>query len=199
MSALPLETALYRRSFDDGLLDVLVGIGLIAIGFSWIADLIPLGAIAPAILIPFWQTGRKQLIDPRLAHPKFRDSRHQSNRRSLVGWGTFGAGVLLAEIALFLYARQGEAPLLSNLSEVVVGLPMFLIGVGLLAGLMVGARRFVIYALISFAIGGIGIVAGAAEPGQLILALGLVVFATGGWMLVSFIRAYPLDEGVADV
>ena len=43
----PLTRALYRRSFDDGWLDVLVGLGLTLIGFAWLADQIVLGALVP--------------------------------------------------------------------------------------------------------------------------------------------------------
>ena len=189
-----LENTLYRRSFDDGWLDVLVGLGIAAIGASWIADIIPLGAVAPAILIPFWETGRERFVFPRMAQPSFRGQRHDASRKSLIGWFIFGAGVLLTEITIFFYARQTGHPLFDNAQNIIVALPVILIGVGLLAGLMIGAKRYIGYAIMAFTIGGIGIATQTEEPGYLILAAGLVILLAGTAMLIRFMRKYPLNE-----
>jgi len=189
-----LENTLYRRSFDDGWLDVLVGLGLTAIGASWIAELIPLGALIPAILIPFWKIGRDRLVIPRMEQPSFKGRRYQASRKSLMAWFIFGGGVLLAEIAIFLYARQSGRPLFDNMQNFIVALPVSLIGIGLLAGLMIGAKRFIVYALLTFTIGGFGVATDVDEPGFLIVASGLVILLSGMTMLLRFLRKHPLTE-----
>lgn len=187
MHVTPLENAPFSESFDDGLLDVLVGLGLIAIAGSWIAGIIPLGAIAPAVMIPFWKLGRDRLVHPRAPAPAFTAARRAQTQRTLSGWLVFGAGVLLAEIGVFLFARP-IGPTAVALQDAIVGVPALLIGLGLLAGLIVGARRFIAYAVLAAAIGVAGAVMRVDEPGWLILAIGVAIFACGAIFLTRFLH-----------
>ncbi|MEZ5954955.1 MAG: hypothetical protein R3C13_11705 [Hyphomonas sp.] len=191
MSSGTLESRLFRRSFDDGWLDVLVGTGIALTGLFWILDWIAPSAAIPAVLIPFWKIGRDRIVEPRLGHVAFTAERKAETRRSLTGWAAFGVGVLALEICLiFLLPRQGgvRTDLLSNAA---VAIPVLLIAVGLLAGLMIGARRFAVYAVLAGAVGFIGALLGIGEPGYLILSVGLVILAAGCGRLFRFLQTHP--------
>ena len=194
MTATPLENALFAQRFDDGLLDVFVGLGLVLIGASWLADLIPLGAIAPALLIPFWNKTRASVVEPRMASVQFGANRDTATRRNLTRWFLFGAGVLMAEIAIFFYSRETNAPLFSGFNSVIAGVPTMLIGIGLLAGLMVGAWRFVGYAVAAVTIGFGGAALGVDTPGLLIGAAGLVVLIGGAVLMMRFLRTHARQD-----
>jgi len=188
----PLTRALYRRSFDDGWLDVLVGLGLTLIGVAWLADQIVLGALVPAVLAPFWTIGRRKLVEPRLASPQFGTDRQAQTRRSLTGWAIFGAGIALTELAFLVFVNRSGAGL-TGLGDLAVGIPAILVGIGLLAGLIVGAKRFLAYGVVATGLGLAGAWAGVERPGLLILLSGAFVLACGVALLARFMARYPAD------
>ncbi|MAK63831.1 MAG: hypothetical protein CMF75_03655 [Maricaulis sp.] len=189
----PLTRALYRRSFDDGWLDVLVGFGLTLIGCFWLIDQVVLGALVPAVLFPFWTIGRKKLVEPRLAAPSFGAPQTARTRRALTGWVLFGAGVGLTELAFVFFLRTtGESTTLA------VAIPAILVGTGLFSGLIIGARRFLVYGLLAIGTGLVGGWAGVEQPGWLLVLAGLPVLVAGLVLLVRFFRDFPevTDEAV---
>jgi hypothetical protein len=190
----PLENKLYARRFDDGLIDLFVAIGLVVIGASWMLDAPVYGAIAPAVLVPFWKLMRERMIEPRLQAVTFSPQRAAKTRGSLFAWFIFGAAVLLTEIAIFLYASREAGSILDRLSEVVVALPAALIALGLLAGLLIGARRFVGYAIGAAAIAVAGALIGSEQPGVMIFAVGLMVLAFAVVRLGRFFQTHPLPD-----
>lgn len=193
MPTLPLENALHRRSFDDGWLDLLVGAGLAAIGVLWIFGAIVFAAAAPAILIPLWIAGRNSFIAPRMATARFRSGREEANRRAFGGWVLLGVGALVAVAVVAGMLRVSGAPVIANARDWAVALPNVLIGFGLLAGLALGARRFIVYAVLALALGAAGVLIGVGEPGYLIAAAGVPVLLCGAVMLGRFMRAHPLN------
>lgn len=194
----PLTRALYRRSFDDGWLDVLVGLGLTLIGVAWLADQVVLGALVPAVLAPFWTIGRRALVEPRLASPHFGTPKQAETRRALTGWVIFGAGVGLSELAFLFFLNRGGTGL-TGLGNVAVGIPAMLVGLGLFAGLILGAKRFIAYGAFAIGLGLAGAWTGVERPGLLILLPGGLVLACGSAMLARFMARHPVSgAGEAD-
>ncbi|MEP3074362.1 hypothetical protein [Maricaulis sp.] len=188
---MPMTRALYRRSFDDGWLDVLTGLGLVLIGLAWLADQIVLGALVPAALAPFWTIGRRALVEPRLSSPQFGSAQQAETRRALTGWLIFGAGVGLTELAFLIFVNRGGTGL-GGVGNVAVGIPAILVGLGLFAGLMLGAKRFAAYGLFAIGLGLAGAWTGTDRPGLLILLSGVLVLACGGALLARFMMRYPM-------
>lgn len=186
-----LENKLYARRFDDGLIDLFIAIGLIAIGASWMLDAPVYGVIAPAILVPVWKQMRETLIEPRLDAVTFSPERDAKTRGSMVAWLIFGVAVLLTEIAVFLYASRAEGSILDRLSDFVVALPAALVALGLLGGLMIGAWRFAGYAAAALGIAVVGALRGVEDPGLLILAIGALVLGGAVALLARFLRTHP--------
>ncbi len=189
MSSTPMEKRLFRRSFDDGWLDVLVGLGLTGIGVCWLAGAIALTAVVPAVLFPFWKIGREALVEPRLGRVRFSEARTEETRRSLTGWLVLGASVLVAEAAVVFTLGNVASPAMTGVSDVAVAIPVGLIGIGLLAGLLVGARRFIAYSVLAFTVAVAGILGGVEDPAWLILAVGGIVLGSGLVMLFRLLAA----------
>ncbi|NVJ69975.1 MAG: hypothetical protein HWE08_06460, partial [Alphaproteobacteria bacterium] len=55
-----MEGLLTRQFFDDGLLDMFVGVGLALIGIAWLSGLLALGAIVPAVMMQYWKPLRQK-------------------------------------------------------------------------------------------------------------------------------------------
>lgn len=193
-AASPLENVLYARRFDDGLLDLFVGAGLVLIGAAWMAASPVYGALAPAVLVPAWTPLRERWIERRLASVTFSAERESETRKSMIGWLIFGACVLITELVVLVFAGGGEASILARLDDAIVALPSALVATGLLAGLMIGAWRFAGYAAAALGIGVIGVVRGVKEPGVPILAAGLLVLCGAAALLVRFFRTHPLTD-----
>lgn len=194
MTPTSLETRLFRRSFDDGWLDVLIGIGLTATGLLWLTGVYAVAAIVPAVLFPFWKSGRKGIVEPRLGQVRFSAAQGEVTRRNLTGWFLFGAAILLTELAVLLALDKLNAPRLPGMSDIAVAIPVWLVAIGLLAGLMIGARRFIIYAVLAGSIGIAGISIGTDEPAYLILAAGSIVLGTGSVLLTHFLLTHPISD-----
>jgi len=187
MSDMPdaMETALYRSFWDDGLLDLLVGVALLAIGTAWSCDLVALGAVAPAMLVPLWAPLRAKLIEPRAGYVEFSLRRRERTARGLRSVLLLGTAVLALGIGGYVIARNGLSH--PDAGRLVAGLPGALLALGgaIVAGLT-GARRFLLHGLVLLcaSIGAVSLAAGPAWP---MLIGGATVALTGGILLARFL------------
>ena len=70
-----LESRLFSHYWDDGLIDLLAGIAIVALGALWLADLVAVGAAVPAMLAVVWAPLRRALVAPRAGTVEFSDGR----------------------------------------------------------------------------------------------------------------------------
>jgi hypothetical protein len=180
-----LESRLFRRHWDDGLLDLFAGVGAVSIGVCWAVDLVVVGAAVPAVLVPIWGPLRRALIEPRAGLVEFSDARTARNRRLGLGSAVLGLLMLLLFVGLYVLVRSRSVALLDL---VVPGVPAFLLGLlATLAGWGLGLPRFLAYAGVWCA-GGFGVALADARPELAMLAGGLVVLMSGAWRLHRFLR-----------
>jgi hypothetical protein len=186
-----LERNLYRSLWQDGLLDLFVGVGLILIGITWLADLVPLGAIAPVILLPFWPLARRAVVAPRTGSFTVGPERRVWERRGLLTMALLGVGTLGLGVALYLYlATRGGAG--DALATVVPGLPNTLVALGLIGvGVTLGALRFVGYGAALIAIGALAAL-GLFGPGWAFVIGGAALLLGGGLVLARFVHENPI-------
>jgi len=187
------ESRLFRAYWDDGLLDVLFGVGAVAVGLLWMVELVVFGAIVPAFLALAWNPLRRAIVEPRVGWVEFNAARTESNRRKLLAAVSIGLGALALVVVLVIAARSGNdlvpGDLAAALPAVLVGVMAGLIGVGL------SLARFLGYAL-AFAAAGVLVALAGGEPGLAILLGGIVTLLSGAWLLTRFLRATePIDEG----
>ncbi len=185
--ATSLESRLFRRYWDDGLLDLLAGIGVAGIGVFWTLDLVAVGAAVPAMLAALWGPLRRRFIEPRLGLVEFSDERDRHSRHLALGGIALGAGVLAVFAAIWLAAP--EAPDLLRL--LAPGLPAFLLALlAAVSGLALGLPRFLTYAAVLSAAGFI-VAALDAEPGAAMIGAGGLIALWGSRLISRLPPAEP--------
>ena len=190
----PLERRIYRHYWDDGLLDLFAGVGVALIGVSWMHGYAAAGAIVPAVLVPLWQPIRQRLVEPRLGLVEFSDSRERQNRKRLKLVAYLGIIALIA--ALELYFQRELLPAVPG-TRLVAGLPaIMLAALAVIAAMLIASARFLVYALILLAIGPAGAWLGWS-PGAIMAVGGAVILVIATAVFTIFLRANPVDSGVA--
>lgn len=189
-----IERRAYQTIWEDGLLDLFVGAGILAIGLSWISRFPVLGAVLPALLVPAWQVAHKQIAEPRTGYVKLSRARQARQKRSLQALALLGVATMMLGVAAFFFT-QARSPAVDELLRTAIpALPAVLLGIGsALAGMLFEIRRLLAYAGLLFA----GGAAGAwlhAGPGWHFLFPGIVIVIVGVTMLVSFLRKYPAQD-----
>lgn len=188
------ERGIYRASFDDGLLDLFCGLTLVLMGVAWIFDLVVLGPLAPAILIPFWAVARRRLIEPRTGFARFHPERERLENKKQLGFFAIGCCFLIAGIVIYMRVRGRET---ADWSHLVAGLPGVLLAVAaLIAGLAFGLARFLAYAVVLVA-SGAATIHWRLDPGWSILAGGLAMLGVGTFLFAGFLNRHPVvsDDG----
>jgi hypothetical protein len=181
----PIEAALFHSYWDDGLLDILAGVGLLGVGVGWAVDLPVLGAVVPALLVPLWLPLRRRIVEPRVGFVEFSQARQHRVARGLYGALGLGVVVLVAALGSYFWIadfRQGSVA-----TTLVPGLPAALLALlAVLTGLLTGAQRFGLYgvALVFAAAATILMNGGPAAP---MLAGGGLVLCSGIALLVRFL------------
>jgi hypothetical protein len=185
-----VERRVVRTFWDDGLIDVLSGLGVLLVGIAWQFDLVPLGAVAPALLIPFWRPLRARITEPRLGYVEFSDAQ-VGRHRSFLTWSIVaGCLTFLLGVSLYFFATStaGVVPL----QNWIAALPACLIGcMAFLTSFLILTPRFIGYAAV-FCVSGALVVLLAKTPGLALIAGGAVVTTLGMFRLLSFIRSHPL-------
>jgi len=184
-----LEQQVFRSYWDDGLLDLFAGAGILGIGIFWVMDIVVGGAILPALMVPLWTPFRQKLIEPRLGLVEFSDRREQRNHRFLIGVFIAGVGTLMLGIMVYFFVRgSGVRPDVS----LIAALPAVLLGIlALFTGFLLGAYRFFVYAVWLAMAGVLGSFAGQG-PGVSMIAGGAVITISATFLLARFIRMHSL-------
>jgi hypothetical protein len=139
-----LENEIYTGRFDDGLLDLCVGVGLLGAGLAWLSEHFALVAAMPAVLIPLWIALRRQITEPRLGRVDFAPDRREAERVRLAAAAALGVGAFTGIVAWV--RRAGGAP--ESLAALAPLVPAVLLSLGLLiVSAILGAGRFLAYAL----------------------------------------------------
>jgi hypothetical protein len=188
MSKESLESELYTRRFDDGLLDLCIGIGLLAIGLLWLFGQVALTGAMPALMIPVWLGLRKRITEPRMGRVQFSRTRRRSERHGLLAALGLGLGALVLILAAVVWLRDGAAQAGAALAPLI---PALLVGLGLvIVGALTGARRFAAYAAALVALAAL-VTSVSEEPGlSLALGGGLLCLWAGG-IVTRFVRTHP--------
>lgn len=182
-----LERRTNRLFWDDGLLDLFGGLGVLFIGMSWLGDVVPLGAAAPALAVPLWVAARKRFTEPRLGLVELSEPRQRKNRAFTVG--TLVAGVFTLALAagvFFFAADQVPGTFVPALPGVLLALPVAA------TALVLQLPRLLVYAA-ALASTGAACAALDCDPGWAFVVGGAVAFSYGARLVYGFARAYPFE------
>ncbi len=189
-----LESDAYRSSYDDGIIDLFVGLSLVWIGVAWmwIPSLAGVAGVFPAILVTGVLAARKRLIEARTGYVRWREDRRIWERRNLWILLTAGTALFLLGVGTFVTVSDASATL--DLEWVLPGLLAILLALLALGLVFVtGLRRMAGYAAVLLAA---GLVAAAKEtnPGMPLLVAGGAITVVGAALLVRFLRRHPAPD-----
>jgi len=184
-----LEQAAYRSRVDHGLIDLVIGALLVAIGLMLHADLDYMPVVVFFIGVLAYREAGRRLIEPRIGHVRLRADRVE--RIQAWKWITLGALVMAVFGVLALRGLGWIAWPASLRPLVVTG--CFALPLGLAAWLF-GIRRWWLYAAVLLAGGAAETPAGLGYGTSWYFGGGFVMLA-GGLLLARFLRAHPVGGG----
>lgn len=193
-----LEQRAFRSRFDDGLLDLIVGLFLLAMGATMGTEWGGMAGIWAAVLLPQWYVLRKTITEPRVGYVQFGPTRQSLMRRKmLIMTLALGGSVLAGLVMWFLQARKDPAliEMLRPWGPTPFGLMLALmIGIG--AALLGIGRGYVYAALIVVCVtGGHSL---GFDLGPTLVVPGVVVTLWGAVLLRRFIVANPKQDPQLD-
>lgn len=196
-----IQKRAYMSYHQDGLLDIFVGVYILGFGLGAYLDIvyelgfaILLPAIMAAVIIPFWYSAKRMITMPRIGFVNFGKS--QANRLMVVFIGLAVLGLAFS-VMFSLAATQAWVHVIMRYGMIILGLAGS--ATCCLIGYSMGLRRLYGYGLLTLVlfVGGhfVGISAWYS-----MIALGTVITVAGSYLLICFVRKYPLpgDSTIAD-
>jgi len=189
-----IERQAYQTIWEDGLIDIFVGLALVLIGSLWLTQDSIYGAFVAPVLVPFWTVARKRITEPRRGIVNLSEERMVKENKKLAGLMLFGVATLIIGIVWYVIGRPGGTPPAAWASHIVAGLPAVLLAIpALIVALAYGLKRFLIYAT-ALLVAAIAVVLLDLHPGWGFIPGGIVCLLLGGALLHRFIRKYPLTD-----
>jgi len=192
-----LERRAYLSYHQDGILDMFIGFNILLFGMWMLADMAYLAGAFVAIFTPIYAQVKKQITVPRLGYIKFAPSRMAKSKRTVLLLVIAGALAFISGVLLFITTQRGIlAPiqLLIEYGMIVIGVA----GMVLLAAVAYVSeiRRLYAYSALFFAMfaGGYFLTIPFV---YYIMTLGAVIMLAGLYLLIRFLRTYPLPTGEA--
>ena len=189
----PLKRKIYMAYHQDGILDLVAGSVVLGFGLNMLTDnivFLMIGWLAMMLYV---------LIKQRVTVPRFGFVRFESQKKTLQkAWVSVGIGVLFMAFFLTLnifVSRQPTSPetqaLIQRyhmvpLSAMLFGLP------ALAAAIILGLKRFYLYALLALGLPLLGALSNI-ETYIPIVTTGAVIILFGTFLLVNFLQKYPLN------
>jgi hypothetical protein len=170
------------------------GTGIILMASAWLFGMVPLGALAPVVLMPFWKPLRARITQPRLGFVELSGAQEGRDKEFLLTSITIGVVTFLISIAVYLVVIRSPG----DLNIGIAGLPAIIIAfMALMTAAITSLKRFILYA-------GFLVVCGVTvslldmEPFWSLLAGGLAIVIGGGIGLSRFISQHQVrsDEKV---
>lgn len=188
-----LERSVYRAHFDDGLVDLLFGVVVLAWGAGLILGIAYLGALAAGVSVTLWPVLRQRISHPRTGHVEL--SRSRRSREGRKALASVAAGVALLALVAIVASGVGGSFTRTPLDSVGAGLGGFLLALpALLVMAATGVGRFGVHAAVFVVCGLLGML-GVLSLEVSVLAGGMAVLALGAVQLLRFIRTHPLPGG----
>ena len=183
-----LESRAFRSFWNDGLLDLMVGLVVLIMGISWWQDVAVLGAIFPAVCASMWYPLRKRLVEPRIGYVEFTGERELKVRSFRHGLFAFFTGTMAFGLVIYVLWNGDVLP---GPAEWIAGFPLVLIAIpAVFFALFTSCRRYAVYALVLF-LAGVEVIYQGWEPHVGMIASGVFITVAGLIILVRFLSHYP--------
>jgi NADH:ubiquinone oxidoreductase subunit 6 (subunit J) len=195
-----LERKAYLSYHQDGLLDIGLGLFILAWGVGMATDMAWMAGILAATGISIYAGAKKVITIPRVGLVQFGPERVRKEKKEKSFFVLFFTVTAILGIMMFALVSSiirgefgGSSGMLARSLESFVMAPLGLIGaVALIAlGYWKELRRFYVYAALLFLAVSIGPLLKIAPPVYTSMAGGVITLA-GLVMLVRFLQTYPL-------
>jgi hypothetical protein len=189
-----IEADAYRSRFDDGLIDLFLGISLVWVGASWLwlEGIAAFAGLVPALAVVPFLEARRRFLERRAGHVRFADRRRRWERRTLA-WLVL-AGAVLAGVAMVLIALDlGDSDIAAGPGVIALLLAVLSLGLAWLTT----SLRFAAYGAVLVVAGTIAALTDA-NPGLPVLVGGMVATMWGAVVLIRFVGNHPADTAVRD-
>jgi hypothetical protein len=190
-----LERRAYLSYHQDGILDLFIGYNVLLFGLWILADMAYLAGAFAAISTPIYAQAKKQITVPRLGYVKFAPSRTAKTKKTMLLLVIAGVLAFIPGVLLFITTESG---ILSPI-QLLLEYGMIVIGVAGMVLLAVVAyiseiRRLYAYSALFFAIftGGYFL---SIPFFYHLMTLGAIIMLSGVYLLIRFLREYPLPVG----
>lgn len=185
-----LRQKTYQSNHQDGLIDIIIGLAIIGFGLNMAFDNAVFSFIGWLPII-FYVPFKNRLTVPRIGYVKF----SASNK---IVFGLVLGGLLVLLLGVIVFVLSGRNAFSLDLQEWLRQYYMLLFGgvtalCFLGAGLLTGITRFYVYAFLFLLIFAIGTWFNL-HPSWYVLFTGSLIEAVGLWMMVQFLRMYPLPK-----
>ena len=195
----PLKRKVYLAYHQDGILDLVAGSVVLGFGTFMLTDNI-------AFLMAGWFMMMMYVfLKNRITIPRFGYVRIDSEKKALMrSWLSVGIGVLVLLLFFLLpifLRREPTSPEMEAwirryhmvpLSTMLFGLP------ALGAAIFLGLKRFYLYALLAAGLPLLGAMLNI-ETYIPIVTTGAAILAMGAFLLINFLKKYPLNTDGEDV
>ena len=186
-----------RRAFlsyhEDGLLDVMIGFGIILSGL-WMYAEMPwlIGAFVP-VFTPIYIQSKKKITVPRLGQVEFSERRKGKMKKTMLALVIFNVILFIAGLYAWFAMDIGGRPqwLIDLLSNYMIIFGIFGGIISVVVGFLSDLKRFHLYGIINLIIFTIANNY-TDHPAFGLCAMGLVVVINGFVLLKSFMRKYPI-------
>jgi len=187
-----LENKLFLSYFEDGIVDLLIGVMFIFDGLLMLTEntkFVGLAIIFTLLISPF----KKKFIIPRIGFVKFRVTREHKIKKSM--FVLLIAGILAFNIVLYFLTAKGNSNFLQDYAFIFLG--MFMAMPPLFGAFFTGVKRFYLYAVLIFLVFFHENFTHSTAPIDFMI-FGAVLSGFGLFYLVKFLQKYPLPINEAE-
>lgn len=186
-----LERRVYKSSWDDGLLDICIGVGLLITGIFWVTGQSEYGAFAAPVMIPIWLAARKRFSEPRMGAVTFSAKRTHKEKTLSLGLFLIGVLMLAGGVTLYFLVVRNASPGVLGQFNIVAGLPAALLSVpAIIVAFALRLPRFLFYAVLLLLSAFLVIVLDA-HPGWAFMPSAILFVCIGTGLLLQFMTRYP--------
>jgi len=186
-----LEKIVFHSFWDDGLLDLMVGLAVLVVGLSWWQDFPVFGAVFPAVCASMWHPLRKRFVEPRMGYVEFSGRRELKVRGFRHGLISFFAGTTVLGLVLLAVWQNQKLP---RPTEWIAGFPLVLVAIpAVFFAFFTNCRRFLVYALLLL-VAAIEVIVQGLDPHAGLIASGAVIAVSGLVLMIRFLARYTAER-----
>ena len=188
-----IERRAYLSYHEDGLLDIMIGFGIIVSGLFVYAEMPWLiGSFIP-VFTPIYIQYKKRVTVPRLGQVEFSEQRKMKQKRTMFSLVVFNIILFIGGLYAWFAMDIGGRPqwLIDLLSNYMIIFGAFGALISSVVGFFSDLKRFHIYGLINLAV---FTVANnyTDHPAYGLVTIGIILALNGFKLLLTFTRKYPV-------